>query len=79
MTNDEYMREAKESLAILEDVEDTFVRFREFAYAGDHFSRMAEWRLEIGNSVAALIEEEEARDMISADWEVPQAEDAAPR
>lgn len=60
----------------MEDVEDTFVRFCEFAYAGDHFS---EWRLEIGNSVAALIEEEEARDGISVDWEVPQAEDVVPR
>ena len=78
MTNNEYMREA-EGLAILEDVEDTFVGFCEFAYTGDHFSRMAERRLEIGNNVAAPIEEEEAHDRTAVDWEVPQAEDVAPR
>ena len=36
-------------------------------------------RLEIGNSVAALIEEEKAHDRTSMDWEALQAEDVALR
>ena len=79
LTNNEYMREVKEGLAILKDVKDAFVGFCEFAYIGDHFSRMTERRLEIGNNVAAPIEEEEAHDCATVDWEVPQAEDVAPR
>jgi hypothetical protein len=51
----------------LEDVEDTSIGFCEFAYTGDYFSRMVERRLEIGNSVAAPIEEEEARDRTAVD------------
>jgi hypothetical protein len=79
LISNEYMREAKEGLATLEDVEDTFVGFCEFAHTGDHFSLMTERRHEVGNNVAAPIEEEEARDKTAVDWEVPQAEGVAPR
>jgi len=69
------MKEAREGLAILEEVEDdVFVGFCEFAYTGDYRSRMMERRAEIENNIDAPVE---AGYGTSVDWAVAEEPPAA--
>lgn len=67
--NNDHMREAKEGLAILEDVEeDTFVGFCEYAYTGDYVSRIIERTPDIEVNDAAPVESEEVRYAAAVEW-----------
>jgi hypothetical protein len=61
--NNECMVEARDGLAVLDDVEaDTFIGFCEFAYTGDYRSRTTKLEPDITSSIAAAIKQGETRD-----------------
>jgi hypothetical protein len=68
--NNEHMVEARDGLAVLDDVEaDTFVGFCEFAYTGDYRSRITERGSEIVIDDPAPIQKEEAHEGRALEWE----------